>query len=290
MERRVFVFGNAAWDETLYLAALPAQGASVHVRRGPEGLGGKGANQAVVLSRAGVPVTLVAALGQDARGDAVASALASEALRSVLVRLSCATDWSVVLVAGAAENAILTTREAALALSPEVLRAALAGAGPGDLCLVQGNLSVATTRAAVDAAKALGMAVAFNPSPVDPAFAGLFENVDVLFLNRNEAAAYGAIVSAAGAVVETLGAEGARMSGRDGEVRIAAAPTTAIDPTGAGDAFLGAALAVARGRAWRIDCDALTAGARAAALVVGRAGAFPAMPTRDEMAAIIAAP
>ena len=64
MVARAFVIGNAAWDETLHLAALPAPGASVHVRRGAAGPGGKGANQAVVLARAGVPVTLVAAIGR----------------------------------------------------------------------------------------------------------------------------------------------------------------------------------------------------------------------------------
>ena len=42
MVARAFVIGNAAWDETLHLAALPAPGASVHVRRGAAGPGGKG--------------------------------------------------------------------------------------------------------------------------------------------------------------------------------------------------------------------------------------------------------
>lgn len=42
---RAFVIGNAAWDEVLHLAALPEAGASVHVRRGAAGPGGKGLNQ-----------------------------------------------------------------------------------------------------------------------------------------------------------------------------------------------------------------------------------------------------
>ena len=116
MVARAFVIGNAAWDEALHLAALPAPGASVHVRRGAAGPGGKGANQAVVLARAGVPVTLVATIGRDARGEALAAALTAEGLGGGLVRRDVATDWSVILLTPDGENAVLTTRAAAEAL------------------------------------------------------------------------------------------------------------------------------------------------------------------------------
>ncbi len=275
--------GNATWDETLHSCALPAPGASVHVRRGVEGLGGKGANQAVVLARTGVPVTFVAAIGWDARGDAVAGVLAGEGLAGGLLRVRVATDWSVILVTDI-ENAVLTTREAALALTGEAVAAALAGARTGDLCLLQGNLSLETTRGAITAARARGMAVAFNPSPVDPGFAALFGDVDILFVNSDEAAAFGDAVASAGSVVRTLGAEGAVL---DGTLHVPAVRAQVVDPTGAGDAFLGAALAVSREREWHIDQAALEAGARAAALVVGRAGAFGALPSREELAAFM---
>ena len=91
MVARAFVIGTAAWDETLHLAALPAPGASVHVRRGVAGPGGKGANQAVVLARTGVPVTLVATIGHDARGEALAATLTAEGLGGGLVRRDVAT-------------------------------------------------------------------------------------------------------------------------------------------------------------------------------------------------------
>ena len=172
MAARAFVIGNAAWDGGLHLDALPAPGASVHVRRGAAGPGGKGANQAVVLARAGVPVTLVATIGRDARGEALAAALTAEGLGGGLVRRDVATDWSVILLTPDGENAVLTTRAAAEALDPATIVAALAGGRRGDLCLLQGNLSVAATGAAVAAARAAGMTVAMNPSPVDLGYRG----------------------------------------------------------------------------------------------------------------------
>jgi ribokinase len=290
---RAFVIGNAAWDEVLHLAALPAPGASVHVRRGAAGPGGKGLNQAVVLARAGIATTLVAALGRDARGDALAAALAAEGLAAGLTRVAAETDWSAILVTDAGDNAVLTTRAAADALDPAAATAALAPARPGDLCLLQGNLTPATTAAAVAAARAAGLVVAINPSPVDPAVAPLLPQTDLVVLNRAEAVALAGADTAdalrrlAPLVVLTRGAEGALRITATAAEPVAAVPVAVVDPTAAGDAFLAAALAHAAPRGWRPDAAALAAGAAAAALAVARPGAFAALPTRTELARLM---
>lgn len=84
---RAVVLGNAAWDETLHLAAPLGAGASVHARRGSAGPGGKGLKQAVVLGRANVPTTLVAQVGRDAAGEAIAAAVVAEGLAAGLSRM-----------------------------------------------------------------------------------------------------------------------------------------------------------------------------------------------------------
>ncbi len=295
---RAFVVGNAAWDETLHLAALPVPGASVHVRRGAAGPGGKGLNQAVALARAGVVVTLVAAVGEDAAGERVAVALEAEGLGAGVVRrLGVATDWSGVLVSDTGENAILSTRHAADSLDAKTAIAGLASAAPGDLCLLQGNLTSGTTAAVIAEARRRGMRIALNPSPVVAGFAPLLAQVDALFLNREEALAFARATTpeavralGAGQAVITLGAEGALLVRADGAVLLVeAVRVAAVDPTGAGDAFLGTALAQAARRSWRLDGAALRAGAAAAALAASRPGAFAALPSREELAAIIAA-
>lgn len=302
MQRRAFVIGNAAWDEALHVAALPAPGASIHARPGIAGAGGKGLNQAATLARAGVRVDFVAAVGADARGTALFDALEAEGLASALLRRSgVATDHSIVLVVDGGDNAIITTRQAAATLRPDDVSAALAQARAGDLCLLQGNLDADTTAAAVDHAAGHGMFVALNPSPVAPRVAELFAHVDALFLNTEEADELTGKAAAQGAVrdlldrgvrqvVLTLGARGALLAHSDGTVRIPAEPVHAVDPTAAGDVFTAAALAHAAHRGWRPDIPALRAGARAAALAVGRRGALAALPTREELAGIMAAP
>ncbi len=295
MGHDAFVLGNAAWDETLRLAALPAPGASVHVRRGASGPGGKGFNQAVVLARAGAPTTLATAIGADAAGDRLAGALAAEGLRTVLIRREgLATDWSAVLVSETGENAILTATDAAQSLDAADVCDALVGAVAGDLCVLQGNFTSEATLAAVAEAQRRGMVVAFNPSPVDAGLACLISRADAVFLNRDEAQVFAGGVDAAalralGAsrIIVTLGKDGALLLTQEHVAHVPAVSATSVDPTGAGDVFLAATLAAARGRGWRPGPADVAAGAAAAALSVAREGAFAGLPTREELAAII---
>lgn len=289
---RVHVIGNAAFDEALAVEEWPVPGASILCRPLASGPGGKGLNQAVALARAGVAVRLVAGVGEDARGAAVRAALAGEPLALGLVAMpGRATDASIVLGAPDGDNCNITTTECAGALSPEAVRASLAEAGAGDVLLVQGNLTEAATRAALEVAGARGMARVMNPSPLRPWQAEVLGLCERVFVNEAEAAALGGVAAlhaaGVGEVVVTRGAAGAAVSGPGGVVQVPAEAAVVRDTTGAGDAFLGGALGSALLRGVAVDAEALRAGAKAAAIAVSRAGAFAALPTRAEFAAML---
>lgn len=290
---KAFVIGNVALDETFSIADFPRAGASIFGAPLSRDLGGKGANQAIVLARAGLDCRLVAAIGRDARGDEIAARLAGEALPADLIRIEgVSTDLSMILMASIGENAVITTREAATALSPEQARAALAGAGAGDLLVMQGNLSVETTGAALEAARRAGIVTALNPSPLQPEFARLWPLVGTVFVNEGEAEALGGVdallAAGAGAVVLTLGGRGAALI-RPGEtIEVPARAAKVVDTTGAGDCFMAVALASACLRGVALDARALAHAAEAAAQTVARPGTVAAFPDRHEMAAILA--
>jgi ribokinase len=295
---RVHVIGNAVFDEALAVEEWPTPGASILCRPRASGPGGKGLNQAVALARAGMAARLVAGVGEDARAAAIRAALAGEPLALRLVVLpGRATDTSIVLSARDGDNCNITTAECAGALTPETVRAAVREAAVGDAVLVQGNLSEAATRAALEAADAGGMVRVMNPSPLRPWQAGLLAACGAIFVNAAEAAARTGrdAVEAARAlhdmgiaeVVVTRGAAGAFVSGPAGVAEVPAEPVAVRDTTGAGDAFLGATLASALLRRSAIDAVALRAGAKAAAIAVSRAGAFAALPTGAELAGIM---
>jgi 5-dehydro-2-deoxygluconokinase len=100
------------------------------------------------------------------------------------------------------------------------------------------------------------------------------------FDKARDLAARGAAV-----VVHKMGERGAVTFAEGREIRTGTFPANAIKPTGAGDSFLGAFIAaLAAGR----DIETAAArGAAAAAIVVGRVGCAPAMPTTDEIDAFM---
>ncbi len=165
----------------------------------------------------------------------------------------------------------------------------------GDWVVMQGNLRADVTRACLALARASGATTALNPSPLYAPRDYDWRFVDLAILNRGEAAALGGgddlveaagalLAAGAGAVVVTLGAEGAVLVSLRETLRVAAPCVKALDTTGAGDVFCGALVAGrAAGRTWS---EALTAAAQAAALSVQRQGVLAAFPTRDEMAGI----
>lgn len=294
-----YVIGNVAVDETIRVDQWPMAGASIFGSHGSSDLGGKGANQAVVMARCGLPTTLVAPVGDGFRARSIAERLAAEPVESRLVRLEGrATDFSIIFTTPDGENAIVTTTDAAENLRPEDALPALAAAAPGDLAVFQGNLDGATTRALLREARRRGMATAFNPSPLRPAFAELWPLVDIAFLNAGEAKALtgaaGADAAAAlhalgvGDVVLTLGAAGALLSGGGRTALVPAAEAEPVDTTGAGDTFMGTALASAALRGARLDELALFHAALASALTVSRKGTLGAFPSVAEMRAILA--
>jgi ribokinase len=290
---RAHVIGNVALDETIRVDDLPVPGASILGVELSRDLGGKGTNQAVVLGRAGLPTRLVAPVGRDARAGEIRAALAQEPVEASLVELDgVRSDISLILMTSRGENAIVTTNEAASGLPPEAAVSAIADAAPGDLLVLQGNLSFATTRALLSEGRARGMRTAFNPSPVRDFFADLWPFVDIAFVNEGEAEAVGGIghliALGVGRVALTLGPRGARLISASTDEAVAAAPAAVVDTTGAGDCFMATALASAALRGVDLDARALAHAARAAALTVARPGTMRAFPTAAEMAAILA--
>jgi ribokinase len=297
---RAYVIGNVTIDETIAVSEMPAAGASVLGRQQFRDLGGKGANQAVVMARCGLPTILVAAFGEGFRAESIREALGQEPVISRLVPLAGrASDFSIVLTTPDGENLNVTTTETAENLGVADAVAALAEAGPGDLAVLQGNLTDETTRGVLEQARGRGMVTAFNPSPLRPFFANLWSLIDIAFLNEGEAlvltgaggeeAARRLLSSGVRAVVLTLGGNGAMLATGDGIIHVPAAPCTVVDTTGAGDTFMAVALASAALRRTDLDRTAIEQAARAAAITVSRRGTRSAFPTGDELAAIFSA-
>ncbi|NDL65154.1 PfkB family carbohydrate kinase [Acerihabitans arboris] len=296
----VYVVGNMGVDQTYLIDELPEKGASIHGHKISQDLGGKGANQAVILARCGVKTTLIAARGNDHQGDWCRDKLTHEPLTLFPADpLDCATDTSIILNSADGDNVNITTTTAADTLSLRHITAVLADARPGDVVLQQGNFSFDKTRAIFEYARGRRLYTVFNPSPVQSEFAGLWPLIDLVVLNSVEARLLGADLQTAdaarhllaggiGALVVTLGADGALLFQGARQLRAEAAPCRVVDTTGAGDTFLAVMLASALLRGLPVDETALRHAGAAAAITIGRSGTLNAFPTRAELSAILA--
>ncbi|HBF28931.1 ribokinase [Rhizobium sp.] len=296
---RAFVIGNVAIDEIMSVPAMPEAGASIFGQQQSTDLGGKGANQAIVLGRAGLDTTLIAAVGSDLRASMIRQSLAVEPVNLRLIEFADkASDVSIIFTTPDGENAIVTTTDCAASIRPEHVAAAMSTAKPGNLAALQGNLSDDTTAAILQQAKRLGMITAFNPSPLRPGFAALWPLIDIAFLNQGEAekltgqsgetAARMLCDAGIGSVIVTLGGHGALLVDQNGIATIPAVSSTVVDTTGAGDTFMAVALASSCLRHVTPDGLALRHAAEAASITVSRRGTRSAFPSQTELAAILA--
>ncbi|GLW72519.1 ribokinase [Kitasatospora phosalacinea] len=293
----ITVVGSVNRDLVLTVADLPRPGETVLARGFVEGVGGKGANQAVAAARLGSQVRLVARVGAD--GEPIRRVLAAEGvdLDAVLTAPDASTGIASVVVDRAGENTIVVNPGANAVLSVEDLPQWLART-PGEVLLVQHEVAAEVVAAAVLRAREQGGTVVLNPAPARPVDPEVLAAVDVLVPNLGELAALlgAAPVSGpdaarellegadlpCGAVVVTLGADGA-LVGRPGRptVHLPAPAVDAVDTVGAGDTFCGAlADALARGA----DLTAAAARAvRAASLAVTGLGAQSSMPRAAQL-------
>ena len=291
---RVLVLGNAGVDLSMQVPRLPRPGETVvgsSLARAP---GGKGLNQAVVAARTGVDTWFLAPIGDDADGQFVAAQLAAEAFASLrLVRVAQPTDVSIIMVGPDAENSIVTAGPCADTLGEAAAAGFAAGAGRGDVLLLQGNLSQAATLAAAHTGSRRGALVMLNAAPLRWAVQPVLAQCSIVVANQLEAteitgrdhpqdAAQALQAAGPPMAIVTLGAAGCLIADSQGTRTLPALPAQAVDTTGAGDAFCGVlAACFACGRAVP---ESVEAAQQAAAIAVSRPGAYSALPRRDELA------
>ena len=289
---RVHVLGNAGMDFGLRLPRMPAPGESLvgfDAHRAP---GGKGLNQAVTAARVGAAVRFLAPLGDDHEAAEIAASLQAEGFETLdLPRLAGATDWSMLLLTQDGENCVVSSGACADALDAAVAARFAAAVQPGEILLLQGNLSFEATRAACAACAGQIM---LNTAPLLWDVRPLLASCAIVVANAGEARAITGTEDAtalldagAGIAIVTLGGDGCRVASADGAWHGPAVPVDLMDSTGAGDAFCGT-LAALFASAWPI-APAVAAAQRVAARTVERRGAFAAIPTAAEMAALVSA-
>ena len=236
------------------------------------------------------------------------SALSQESMQIDLVpSLQYPTDLSLIYTDSQGENSIVTTVAATQCVDSSQARLAMEGLQKPGFLVLQGNMSQTTTHELIDLAISLGIIVVLNPSPCADWLKDAASLADIVVLNegeaqwltdlRDEAAVQALLAQGPAQVVLTRGADGALLGTRGatdtGEPgtfieSVAAVHMKVVDTTGAGDTYLGTALASAILRGTALDALALHHAAEAAAITVSRYGTRSAFPDAAMLARILA--
>ena len=291
----IAVVGSINHDITVLADRLPIPGETVLGSEHFSANGGKGANQAVAAARLGSSVAMFGRVGDDEYGEALTAALEHEGIDTAGVSSdgNVPTGLAVITVDSSAENTIVVSPGANQALMPHHLEAHTDAISNSAVVLAQLEVPLETV---LSACKIGGGIVCLNPAPAQALPSELLDLVDVLIPNRSELAAISGVeephspdevgqaakaIDFAGAVVVTLGAEGAMIFDSDEAIHVAAPAVRSIDPTGAGDAFCGA---VAHGLSHGATLEtAVRLAVAVGALAATGRGAQPSMPGSDDV-------
>ena len=296
----VAVVGSINEDLIVNVPRLPEAGETVLGHGHLATAGGKGANQAMVAARLGAEVAFVGRVGDDAAGRSMRAAMAHGGVdvTHIGVDAEARTGLAVITLDDMGENSIVVSAGANGHLTTAHVDDAASLLDHAAVTLLQMEVPI---RCVMRAARLAGHRLVLNPAPAQQLPDELLEIVDVLVPNRTElglivgvpapqsveeAVAAARRIRGPGAVVVTLGADGAVVLASHDAEHITAPDVAVVDTTGAGDAFCGAIAAFLADGADLIDAvtAAVYAGA-AATRVVGAQGALPTKPDLDALMA-----
>jgi ribokinase len=302
MTAKIVVAGSFNMDLTSYMVRMPRPGETLSGERFVTGPGGKGSNQAVAAARLAADVTFVGRVGNDTFGDQAIALWTREAINTQYVIRDADASTGVAPIwveTTSGQNAIVVVLGANLALSREDVDAAAEAIARADLLVTQLEINLETAAYALRLARQSGVRTILNPAPAAPISQEMLLSADFITPNETElevlsraslddldAAARTLIRRDDQTVIVTLGEAGARIVTATDSQHVDGFRVQALDTTGAGDCFTGA-LAVALGEQQPL-AEAVRFACAAAALCVTRHGTAPAMPTRDEVLALLA--
>ncbi|WP_159882036.1 ribokinase [Paenibacillus puerhi] len=296
----IVVIGSLNMDIVIETQRPPSMGETVMGTAVHFIPGGKGANQAVAVSRLGARTTMLGAVGDDSFGESLLTSMKNSGVEVDAVRVAEGVPTgiaSILLAQG--DNQIVVVPGANAHCSPQIIEQHERVIAQADAVLLQLEIPLDTVCTAAQLAKRHGKLVILNPAPARALPKELLELTDYITPNRSELGLLTGMETDHGRlneamsrlqdmgprqVITTLGADGSAFMRADGVMTaVPSYQVPVVDTTGAGDAFNGGlAFALAMGKEL---AEAVRFAAKVSALAVTRLGAQAGMPTLAEVEA-----
>ena len=293
------VFGGVNLDQVVYLSRPPKEGETLEGENIETFLGGKGANQAVALSRLGASVSFVGNVGRDSFGEELTASLSSEGIDlSMLGSVNKKTGTALINVFENSENQIIYIPGANKLTShkqvtPESLETA-------NIIVSQMEVNPKEVEQLFANSKNKNCINILNLAPFKQPSNSLIAHTDIMVFNELEFSLFTRLDTSIPleldslkeklenlklnhklSLIVTLGERGLVYYENHKMDYIEAVKVNAVDTVGSGDCFVGAlSYSLLQGRSLEESCEFAN---KSAALSVTKKGAATSMPKMEEV-------
>jgi ribokinase len=296
----IVIVGSCVVDLTTFTDQFPRPGETLFGRNFDLGFGGKGANQAVAARLCGAQASMVGAVGNDLFGPATLENFRTRGVDATHVKTVDGVSSGVapIFVESSGQNRIVVVTGANDYVLPADVDAAASLFDQAACIVLQLEVPLPTVYHCIRRARERGIRCILNPAPARPLDVAAVREVDWFIPNEQEAesitgiavhdepqarrCAHALLAQGFRRVIITLGPRGAFLATVDAMELAPPFAVTAIDTTGAGDAFIGSfAVFLAEGLP---EPEAVRRANLYAALSTTRVGTQKSFATREEFA------
>ena len=283
---KILNFGSCNIDYVYNVSEFVKAGETISALSTSEHPGGKGLNQAVAAARAGGNVFFAGNIGAD--GIFLKELLENSGVNTKYLKINRArTGNAIIQIDENGENCIIVSAGANALLNEAYIKSVTADFARGDICMLQNETPC--TDFIIKHAKACGMTVIWNPSPMNEKITdSAIGMCDYIIANKTEGKALTGkeepddILKALfkkyphTKTVLTLGKNGSIYSDGTDTVKQPSFKADPVDTTGAGDTFTGYFTAmISKGKT---ATEALKTASAAAAIATEKQGAASSIP------------
>lgn len=290
----IFVLGSINYDMVVFTNRIPVSGETTNGYGFMGNSGGKGANQAVAISKLGGKGHLIGNVGNDIFGEVCLTSLKQFGVDTTYVgKAQCNTGVAVVIIQNG-DNRIILDHGANYSLQTDEVSSVLRNnLRKGDIFVTQMEISADCVELGLSVAKECGALTILNPAPACGITDKMLANTDIVIPNEREAECISGVRfdgkqsldkmkkwfnnKGVKHVIVTLGNKGCYFDGNIFPVT----NVNVADTTAAGDTFVGA-LAVMLSQGKTIE-DSLDFCQRASAITIQRKGAQVSIPYLEEL-------
>ena len=248
---KIVIIGSSNVDLTVRTSHIPSKGETIFGADPNTAFGGKGANQAVAVSRLGGDISFITKIGTDSYGNMMAENLVKEGMSADTVIRDSETSSGVawICVDDNGDNSLIVMPGANCTMTKEDIVPFLPLIKEADYLLMQLETPLEVVEHAASIAYENGVKVVLNPAPAQPLSDDLLSKTYLLTPNEKECRllcgenasedvrtnAEFLLAKGVKNIIVTLGEKGSLLCNASGHAEVPAVKVNAVDTVAAGD-------------------------------------------------------